>query len=79
VRPHRIGRSVPVVEIACDTHLTGIRRPHSENRSVLARMSAEDVPQPFVPAFADQVKIYLTESKQRSGHAAGPSGATVVM
>jgi hypothetical protein len=42
-------------------------------------MSAEDVPQPFVPAFADQVKIYLTESKQRSGHAAGPSGATVVM
>jgi hypothetical protein len=54
-------------------------RPHGEYRPVLAGVGAEDVPQPFMPAFADQVKVYFTEPKRRSGHAAGPSGATVVL
>ncbi|CAM5646574.1 hypothetical protein SAVIM40S_08196 [Streptomyces avidinii] len=67
-RAHRVGGGVPVREVPGDPDPLGVRRPHREagpgHALVLHRLGAERLPQLFVAALADQVKVQLAEGGQ---------------
>ena len=71
-RPHRVGAGLPVVEVAGHPHAAGVGRPHGERhavdpaaRGVVApHVRAEHLPEPLVPALADQVLVELAERRQ---------------
>src|SRR6185312_8916249 len=68
-RAHRVGAGLPVVEVAGDLHAAGVGRPDGEGdtldrtaRGVVAPdVRAEHLPQPLVPALADQVLVELAD------------------
>ncbi len=69
---HRVGDAVPAVEVADHANRLGVRSPHreggaggrTEHTDVVAEMRAEDVPQAFVPALADEVQVEFAEGGQ---------------
>ncbi len=66
--PHRVQAPVPAVEVADHPHRAGVGRPHREGGTGHAlqhgRVGTEPLPQPLVPALADQVLVQLTERRQ---------------
>ena len=70
-RPHRVGAGLPVVEVAGDLDAAGVRRPDRERdaldgaaRGVVAPdVRAEHLPEPLVPALADQVLVELADRR----------------
>ncbi len=69
-RAHRMGRAVPVVEVADHAHAPGVGRPDGEAGALDAlvghRVRAQRVPQLLVPALADQVQVQLAEGGQEA-------------
>ncbi len=71
-RAHRERPALPVVEVAGHPHAAGVGRPDRERRAghrpvrrlVRVDVRAERLPQPLVPALADQVQVDLAERRQ---------------
>src|SRR5262249_9535087 len=61
-RPHRpaVVRS-PAGEVTHHPHATGVRRPDREPDAAVLDPGTEDLPQPLVAPFVDQVQVQLTE------------------
>ncbi len=61
-RPHRpAGVGTPAGEVADHPYTLGTGRPHGEGDPAVARVRAENRPQPLVPALPDQVQVQLAE------------------
>ncbi len=62
---HRVQAAVPAVEVTCNPHRTGARRPDGERRTrhplVHPHLRSEMPPQPLVPALGQQVQVKLPE------------------
>ena len=71
-RAHRVRAGLPVVEVAGDLHPAGAGGPHGEGDAldaaprglVPADVRAQDLPQPLVPALADEVLVQLADRGQ---------------
>ena len=73
-RAHRVGCSLPHVEVADDSNRPRIGRPHGEggaghvakHRGVELHVGAEHIPQPLVAALANEVQVQLAERRQEA-------------
>lgn len=75
--------AVPAVEVADDAHGARVGRPHRERDAVdavvVVQARAEHVPQPLVPALADQVQVELAHGRQVPVRVVGDEVGTVVV
>ena len=69
-QPHRVAPAVPLVEVAHHRHAAGIRRPDGKGHAVdvqaAARMGAQALEGPLVPALGQQPGIGLAQQQREA-------------